>query len=135
MFVSGLLLLLWITQGWNVHLVLWVLPSLTFLTAMVRLRTVAAHLALPNEHERKASRHGSGTFLEPHSINPLNINYHIDHHLFASVPWFNLPKLHARLMKEPNYRAHAHFTPTYTGLRNGLLSEIIFRKKGSLRQE
>jgi fatty acid desaturase len=31
-----------------------------------------------------------------------NINYHLEHHLFPAVPWYNLPKLHRLL--EPEYR-------------------------------
>jgi fatty acid desaturase len=30
----------------------------------------------------------------------LNLNYHIEHHLFPSMPWYNLPKLHALLQDE-----------------------------------
>ena len=26
-----------------------------------------------------------------------NLNYHLEHHLFPGVPWYNLPKLHAIL--------------------------------------
>jgi fatty acid desaturase len=29
-----------------------------------------------------------------------NLNYHLDHHLFPGVPWYNLPKLHDILQDE-----------------------------------
>lgn len=29
-----------------------------------------------------------------------NLNYHLDHHLFPGVPWYNLPKLHSILQDE-----------------------------------
>lgn len=32
-----------------------------------------------------------------------NINYHLEHHLYPGVPWYNLPKVHALLQDE--YRA------------------------------
>ncbi len=32
--------------------------------------------------------------------------YHLDHHLFPSVPWFNLPKLHCQLEGLESYRIH-----------------------------
>ena len=30
----------------------------------------------------------------------LNLNYHLEHHLFPSVPWYNVPRLHALLEEE-----------------------------------
>ncbi len=30
----------------------------------------------------------------------LNSNYHLEHHLFAAMPWYNLPKLHVLLQDE-----------------------------------
>jgi fatty acid desaturase len=30
----------------------------------------------------------------------LNLNYHLDHHLYPGVPWYNLPRLHAVLRDE-----------------------------------
>ena len=29
-----------------------------------------------------------------------NINYHIEHHLYPGVPWYNLPKVHKILAEE-----------------------------------
>jgi fatty acid desaturase len=30
----------------------------------------------------------------------LNMNYHVEHHMFTMVPYYNLPKLHALLRKD-----------------------------------
>jgi fatty acid desaturase len=37
------------------------------------------------------------------SLFMCNLNYHLEHHLFPAMPWYNLPKLHALLADE--YRA------------------------------
>jgi fatty acid desaturase len=43
-------------------------------------------------------------------IVPRNIHYHIEHHWYPSVPFYNLPALHARLMEEPEFRQRAVVT-------------------------
>jgi fatty acid desaturase len=42
-----------------------------------------------------------------------NINYHLEHHLFPGVPWYNLPKVHALLGDECR-RAGSSVYPSYT---------------------
>ena len=32
-------------------------------------------------------------------IFPHNVNYHVEHHLYASVPQYNLPRLHAEMKR------------------------------------
>jgi len=43
-----------------------------------------------------------------------NLNYHLEHHLFPGVPWYNLPSLHALLADEYR-RAGAHVHRSYLG--------------------
>jgi len=43
-----------------------------------------------------------------------NRNYHLEHHLFPGVPWYNLPSLHALLADEYR-RAGAHVHRSYLG--------------------
>ena len=44
-----------------------------------------------------------------------NLNYHLEHHLFPSVPWYNVPRLHTLLEEELRaagaytYRSYARF--------------------------
>ena len=33
----------------------------------------------------------------------LNLNYHLEHHLFPAIPWYNLPRVHQLL--KPMYQA------------------------------
>ena len=124
-FWVSLALLLTFTNSWLSFLILWMLPQITFLNIFVRLRSVAEHLVLENEDELSLSRHVDGTLLERLTISPLNINYHIAHHMFASVPLYNLPKLHKTLLKNEIYRSKAKIMPNYLSLKEGVLSEII----------
>lgn len=42
-----------------------------------------------------------------------NLNYHLDHHLFPGVPWYNLPKLH-KLLEDEYMEAGSSVYPSYT---------------------
>ena len=44
---------------------------------------------------------------------PKNFQYHIEHHIYPSVPFHRLDELHAELMGVDHYREHAHLTRTY----------------------
>jgi fatty acid desaturase len=114
-----------LTHGWLHFLVLWIVPQFTILNLFARMRSIAEHLGLENEHELNQSRHVDGTLLERLTIAPLNCNYHLDHHLFPSVPYYNLPKLHQLLMEDENYRTKAKIVPNYLSLKHGVLSELI----------
>jgi fatty acid desaturase len=43
----------------------------------------------------------------------INLNYHLEHHLFPGVPWYNLPKVH-RILRDDYARAGASIYRSYT---------------------
>ncbi len=120
-FVTTVTAVLTVTGSWLYFLLLWLLPLLTIFGALIRLRSVAEHLALPSEHELNSTRHVEATALERLLLAPVNLNYHLAHHLFPSVPFYNLPKLHRVLLTDESFREKAHITKTYLG---GVLSEV-----------
>jgi fatty acid desaturase len=80
------------------YLVLWVLPLVTVVQALLRLRAIAEHGATTDFSSPLTAARTNlvpawlGWLLFPH-----NVNYHIEHHLYASVPQYNLPALHREL--------------------------------------
>ncbi len=115
--------------GWKL-LALWLVPLLAVTPLLVRVRTIAEHLAIPNRSELDASRHSDGTWLERQTVAPLGINYHLDHHLFPAVPYYNLPALHALLMSNGDYRRGAILNRRYFGFGpDDLLGQIIRRER------
>ncbi len=48
-------------------------------------------------------------------VLPRNIGYHLEHHWYPSVPWYNLPQLHEALREDPNFRAHANVSHSLLG--------------------
>jgi fatty acid desaturase len=100
---------------WPMFLLLWILPILTWVKMAMRVRSIAEHFAIEND-AYTPTRTTLPSFLESVFVAPRNINYHIEHHLYPSVPFFRLPKLHALLMKDPVYKSKAHVTMTYWGV-------------------
>ena len=90
-------------QGLVVYLVVWILPLMTALQPILRLRAVCEHgavsdLSSPLTAARSNRTLGNwpnrvlGAVLFPH-----HVNYHLEHHLYPAVPHYHLPALHLAL--------------------------------------
>jgi fatty acid desaturase len=81
------------------YLVLWVLPLVTVVQAILRLRAIAEHGATTDfSSPLTAARTNLAPAWLEWLIFPHQVNYHIEHHLYASVPHYNLPRLHREMM-------------------------------------
>jgi fatty acid desaturase len=80
------------------YLVLWILPLVTVVQAILRLRAIAEHGATTDFSSplTAARTNVAGAFTQ-WLLFPHHVNYHIEHHLYASVPSYNLPALHRAL--------------------------------------
>ena len=82
------------------YAVLWVLPLLTVLQPILRLRAICEHgavtdLSSPLTAARTNRTWGSfGNRLARAVIFPHHVTFHPEHHLYPAVPHFNLPRLH-----------------------------------------
>jgi len=105
-----------ISAGCGKALVLyWVVPFFTWLVLIMRIRSIAEHFAIegePGAYRQTRTTHAG--LLARLFIAPKNVNYHIEHHFFPSVPFFRLPQLHALLMSNEEFARAAHITPSYT---------------------
>ena len=104
--VSHLLLLLTLTAfGFPMAYLLWWASEFFVYPLLVRLRQIGEHGVALNRYER-APRLNTGTTLvswwERLLMAPNYVNYHVEHHQFATVPCYNLPALH-RLLKKGGY--------------------------------
>lgn len=117
LFLAGLVTLLTLTGGWIPFLLLWVVPWFTFGMALFRMRALGEHPLGPTAAPDDV-HHVEGTWLERHSIAPLNINYHVEHHRFPWVPYYNLPAVRG-------VRGGRRCFRTYLGLRDGVLGDLL----------
>ena len=80
------------------YLVLWILPLVTVVQAILRLRAIAEHGATTDfSSPLTAARTNVVPGWLAWLIFPHHVNYHIEHHLYASVPHYNLPRLHREM--------------------------------------
>lgn len=97
------------------------IPQFIWANVFNRIRAIAEHNGVANERELNGTRTIIPTLLDRFLIAPLNVSYHLEHHLFPSVPWQNLRRLHGALMEDPNYAANAHITRSYWGVMRELM--------------
>src|SRR5688500_18806350 len=96
-----LALILFAASGYLLqYLVLWVLPLVTVVQAILRLRAIAEHGATTDfSSPLTAARTNVAPAWLAWLIFPHKVNYHIEHHLYASVPHYNLPALHREMVE------------------------------------
>ncbi|WP_084421069.1 fatty acid desaturase family protein [Henriciella litoralis] len=86
---------------------MWWAAELFIYPAVVRLRQIGEHGTAIDRSQLDA-RLNTGTTVAPFwqrvFIAPNNVNYHLEHHLLASIPPYNLSKLH-RLLSERGFYA------------------------------
>jgi fatty acid desaturase len=104
-----------VAVGWGKDLVLyWIVPFFTWLVLVMRVRSIAEHFAIENRSGiYRQTRTTQAGLLTRMFLAPKNVNYHIEHHFFPSVPFYRLPELHSLLMATPEFALGAHITGSY----------------------
>jgi fatty acid desaturase len=94
------------------YAVLWVLPMLTLLQVILRLRAIAEHGAVTDLSSPLTAARTNRTVgswpnrLARVLIFPHHVNYHLEHHLYPAVPHYRLPALH-RMLEDKGVLADA----------------------------
>ncbi len=89
--------------GWWAYPVLWLLPIYAFMYLADNFRSFAEH-SHP-EGDAKSDRHRLITYLsnpvERMLVAPMNMNFHTVHHLWPSIPYYNLPIADLEIRQNP----------------------------------
>jgi fatty acid desaturase len=104
----GLAWITWATGAWAAlyYVLLWMVPAFTSLSFFMILRQLVQH----GNAGRGWLTNTRVFFLRPlirFSVFPIGQDYHLPHHLFATVPHYRLPELHEILLECADYRAQA----------------------------
>lgn len=126
LYVATLVTVLVTTGAWLHWLLLWVLPTTTVMMAFFRMRALGEHPvdAEPKGDETRETRDVTGTALENFFLAPLNVHYHLTHHAFPSVPFYNLPAMHRELEKTGLLEDGVNKFDTYLGSDNSIRQYI-----------
>lgn len=93
------------------YLLFWVCPCFLYIPFIFRIRVICEHFGITKnkiDHSRT---------MYPNWFDRIflglnwNLSYHLDHHLFPSVPSYNVKKLHQKLLLNKDYRDNAQITP------------------------
>ncbi len=78
----------------------WAAAYLTPFSLFIRLRSIAEHACMERSADPlRNTRTTRAGWLARCTVAPFNVNYHLEHHLLAAVPWYRLPALH-QLLRE-----------------------------------
>lgn len=81
------------------YALLWLLPALTLLQALLRYRAICEHGAVENlSSPLTSARTNLGHPVLLWYLFPHHVNYHIEHHMYPGVPHYNLPACHRALV-------------------------------------
>ncbi len=98
---------------WWAYPLLWLLPLLTWMMVITRIRNIAEHAVVPDFGDPlRNTRTTRANILERLFIAPYYVNYHLEHHLLYYVPCYNLPRVHHILSTGP-HAARMEVQPSY----------------------
>ena len=97
-----------VTGTLQVYALLWILPLITVFPATQRIRAMSEHHGIEEAGSTRYHRDRPDVLRTTRSISgrlgpalfgPHGINYHLEHHLYPSVPFHNLPELSRELAR------------------------------------
>jgi fatty acid desaturase len=95
------------------YFVLWILPLVTVLQVIMRIRGVIEHAGYePGENQLELTRTVVNP-LETFFLAPHQLNYHSEHHIYPGIPFYNLPQVH-KIFVERNIIPQNHVYKSYS---------------------
>ncbi len=105
----------WGIGYWWLYLI-WIVALLTTYQFSIRIRSMSEHSMTPDLLDPvKNVRTTKANFFEKILFAPLNVNFHVEHHLLMNVPAYRLPTMH-RLLVERGYYKEAILADGYWSL-------------------
>jgi fatty acid desaturase len=95
---------------------LWLVAWFTTNSLVTRIRSIAEHSMVPDPgDELRNTRTTRASWWERLLLAPNRVNYHLEHHLLMTVPFYHLPRLH-RMLQERGVLDDALVADGYLGV-------------------
>lgn len=101
-------------NAWGYFGLLWVLPLFTTFPLFMILRQWVQHGNADRGRYTNTRVFLVGPIVR-YAVFPWGMDYHLPHHLMASVPHYNLGRLHELLLEDPEYRQKGVIVEGYFG--------------------
>jgi fatty acid desaturase len=89
--------------AWHYFMLYWVLPLFTSFPLFMMLRQWVQHGNADRGRHTNTRVFLTGPLVR-YAVFPWGMDYHLPHHLMASVPHYNLKRLHDLMLSDPAYR-------------------------------
>lgn len=119
--------LVWWSGTWRDVLLYWYLPFFTVCQAILRFRGFSEHAGRMEGTFLTGSRTIAVGFAERVLFAPCNVNRHLEHHLYPSVPQHNLEVLSGELRKNADYARTVAQTDGYLRGPTSVFGELYGR--------
>ena len=103
-FYASLFTLLSVAGWWPQYFLFWIVPLVTFYPAVLFLREIAHHGNYPDAGDYTNSRVYRARFLEREIFFPFGEYNHVLHHMFPTIPHYNVEAAHQTMLRYPPYR-------------------------------
>ena len=102
---------------WWAYPLLWLVPLLTWMMVITRIRNIAEHAVVPDSNDPlRNTRTTRANILERLFIAPYYVNYHLEHHLLFHIPArYNLPRVH-RILSQGRFAGGMEVQPGYAAV-------------------
>src|SRR4029077_11946574 len=101
---------------WWAYPLLWLVPLLTWMMVITRIRNIAEHAIVPDSNDPlRNTRTTRANILERLFIAPYYVNYHLEHHLLFYIPCYNLPRVH-RILSQSRFAGGMEVQPGYAAV-------------------
>lgn len=105
---------------WYLYFLLWWVPALTWNRLVTRIRNIGEHAAVPDDDDPlRNTRTTRAGLLERAFLAPYFVNYHLEHHLFVSIPCYRLRQAH-RLLLAKGWGERMEVQPDYPTMLRGV---------------
>lgn len=130
----GIAAALTLTHSWGGFALFWLLPYVTVLPVLHRVRMIMEHYALPNENVLDNTRNVISNRLSTFFFGPHGGSLHLVHHLCPYIPWFNVKKARDALLESGTYRSRAHENDGYFLSKNSAYGDLVRERNTEMKK-